>query len=256
MDDTEYDYEHEDERDYNTRSNTSFSNVDNPWPGSPFNEFRGFQNNPQILQSRSRLASSVEGDQPDIEYYPDEENIHENEGEDYYEDAPQNTQYVGTDDYENILMAMRQRVKQMKNKLKPENPSAQYNSLPVSARSSKSNLIKGNMSSQMMQISRIEKQDAKNQHWMSGFLKSSHSEVSYLSARAPEAARSSSVNPIKQPQFQIVHDQINEEADIEELMSKIEILSKENKSLKEANRYPDPNSFIDATCPTTCNCSC
>ena len=87
-------------------------------------------------------------------------------GEGYYGQQYQNQhdEYIGTDEYENILTAMRQRVKQMKNKLKPDNSQKQYNSIPLSARTSKSQLHKGNMSSHIMQISAIEKEEGRNQH--------------------------------------------------------------------------------------------
>jgi hypothetical protein len=45
-----------------------------------FNEFGKFNNNTQSYQSRSRFASSQEGDQPDIEFYQDAEQQLEDEG--------------------------------------------------------------------------------------------------------------------------------------------------------------------------------
>jgi hypothetical protein len=81
-------------------------------------------------------------------------------GEGYYEPQHQNEEYFGNDEYENILTAMRQRVKQMKSKLKPDNPQKQYNSIPLSARTSKSQLHKTNV----MHISAINKEDGRSPH--------------------------------------------------------------------------------------------
>jgi hypothetical protein len=48
--------------------------------------------------------------------------------------------------------------------------------------------------------------------------------------------RSSSINPTVRSHFKGIHDVINEEADIEEMLQHIKALTKENKALKEANR--------------------
>jgi hypothetical protein len=47
MEDAEYDYENEDEDKGLAQSNTSFSNMENAGPNSPFNDFNTFQNNGQ-----------------------------------------------------------------------------------------------------------------------------------------------------------------------------------------------------------------
>lgn len=87
-----------------------------------------------------------------------------------------------------------------------------------------------------MQISAIEKEEGRNQHWMSGFLKSPNTDISCLSVKPHDPPRSSSVNPIIRGHFRGTQETINEEADVDEMLQRIEALAKENKALKVANR--------------------
>ena len=71
---------------------------------------------------------------------------------------------------------------------------------------------------------------------MSGFLKSPNSDISCLIVKPHDPPRSSSINPTMRSHFKGIHDVINEEADVEEMLQHIKALTKENKALKEANR--------------------
>lgn len=128
---------------------------------------------------------------------------------------------------------MRQKVRKIKNKLKPNDSKGPNNSIPMSVRSSKSQL-NGFMNSGI-QTSGFNKQEQRNQRWMSGFLKTHNNEISYNSVQPRVQVRSSSVNHIRN-QFHSVQEAMHEDSDVEELIARIEMLTKENKGLKDANR--------------------
>jgi hypothetical protein len=128
---------------------------------------------------------------------------------------------------------MRQKVKKIKNKLKPNDSKRSNNSIPMSVRSSKSQL-NGFMNSGM-QASGFDRQEQKNQRCMSGFLKTHNNEISYNSVQPRVQVRSSSVNHVRN-QFHSVQEALHEDSDVEELIARIEMLTKENKGLKDANR--------------------
>jgi glutamine synthetase adenylyltransferase len=137
-----------------TRSNTSFSNLDNAH-NSQFNDLETFQQN--IRSSHSQTSSQDDQE----EFYQDEELDCKNDDE--LSEEPENYENkVGAEEYETILSSMRQRVNQIKQKLKPENYQKCYNSMPPSARTSSSNLRKLNMTSNMM-LPRLE--EAKKQNF-------------------------------------------------------------------------------------------
>ena len=226
MENTEYEYTQDDVSGGFNRSNTSLSNEGNLMHGMPFHDLETFQQNVQNSETTSQLVTSPQYEQQvDPEFYQQQ---YENEGEDIYQsnEEDQDQDYVGTDDYENILTSMRERVKQMKHKLKPQDITKQYNSMPLSARSSNTNISRLNKSSNVMQLSRIEREESKNQHYMSGFLKSPNAEVSGMCA----------ANPTSQHNYWTVQEAINEEGDVEEMMQTIDMLTRENKALKESNR--------------------
>lgn len=160
MNDVDNEYIQEEENKAYLPSNASFSNPDNQDLSSPYNEY--FQNNPQTFYSKSREQSSQDEENQDLEYDPEQEYQEENQSEEYYEEAKnyvQNDEEADADQYENILTSMRQKVKQMKNKLKPNED--QYKSVPLSARTSKSQLQGFNMNT--MQISGYDNKERQNQ---------------------------------------------------------------------------------------------
>jgi hypothetical protein len=121
----------------------------------------------------------------------------------------------------------------MKNKLKPNGSQRPNNSIPLSARSSKSQL--NGFTSNRMQVSGMDREEHKNQRCMSGYLKPNSNEMSYMTAQPRTQVRSSSVNPLRQ-QFHSVQEALHEDSDVEEMIARIELLTKENKGLKDANR--------------------
>ena len=122
----------------------------------------------------------------------------------------------------------------MKNNLKPK-VDQQYQSVPLSARSSNSQLQGLNISGSVMAGPGFGSRENQNQRWMSGFLKTPQNNLSCISTKPQVAVRSSSVNPMPHL-FTSVQEEIQEDYDVEELLGKIEMLTKENQSLKDSNR--------------------
>ena len=99
----------------------------------------------------------------------------------------------------------------------------------MSARSSRSNMNKWNTSSNVTHNMAIDGEDFRAQHWMSGFIKTPQMEISRASMRNPDPQRSSSLNPSLRNQFYVVQESQNEDNDVDELLTRIDSLTKENK---------------------------
>ena len=187
--------------------------------------------------------------------------IQESEGEEIYDHHEQDDVHYqqenddegeGMDEYENLLINMRQKVKQMKNKLKADHSQKQISQFDNSQYSNNFSNKEGQqryikppsleISGQnhyMNQISNSENA-MPQQHYMSGFISSPSSEFSKFTKNANcMQIKSPSENKVLELQnVQYTGDE-TESCD-SDILNKLEILSKENKSLKEANRRHMP----------------
>lgn len=70
---------------------------------------------------------------------------------------------------------------------------------------------------------------------MSGFLKTPNTDFSYMTSQPKLPERSCSISKMAN-QFNSVQEEMHEESDVEELIARIEMLTKENKALVDSNR--------------------